>query len=174
MKFVWTMVFMAGCAMAVTSADLPSRPSPPTEFSEARDAMLQMCPDCDDPSYRPDRTYAGWGMAQTHGPYVTTNPDNDAVLRDRYGEDGLVGLYDHEMGHIISLHFAPELSDDARKKEWEMASDRWAGCLLNVEGRRPEGFAAFLFGEGRWGYESHPDASDRVPLVLAGWLSCGR
>lgn len=174
MKLVWVLVFLAGCAMVTTPADSRSVFKPPEEFLEARNAMLQVCPGCGDPEYSPDESYAGWGMVRTGGPVVTTNPRNDSLFRDRYGEDGLVGLYDHEMGHIISLHFAPELGDDARKKEWEMASDRWAGCLLNAEGRRPDGFAAFLFGEGRWGYESHPDASDRVPLVLAGWMSCGR
>ena len=92
-------------------------------------------------------------------------------VHDRYGDDGIVALVAHALGHAL---------DDGMgaawiKKSWtsELRADAWAGCILARLDPAPGTLQPSLSALAKYPSPSHPSWSLRLPALRTGYMQCG-
>lgn len=89
-----------------------------------------------------------------------------AELEARYGPSVSVGIFAHELGHVIALGQGRAVGSELE----ELRADRVAGCIL-ARAELPVGpFLAYLEDEDK----GPPALDDRTAAILAGVRTCER
>lgn len=101
---------------------------------------------------------------------VHIDPEHESLLRIMCGDTAVLGLYDHELGHVLSLALDASVDTPPLKREWELRSDAWAGCMLAAQRSDTGGLACFFADAVET--DTHPAGTERVTAVLAGFDAC--
>ncbi len=106
-----------------------------------------------------------WGVN-----YVDINPVAMAELGSRFGFGAMVGVFGHELGHVIDFTYNPE---PAHSHIRELRADAWAGCALAGAGISTQGLEQALeHSLAIYETETHPGWEVRVEAVRWGWAAC--
>lgn len=84
------------------------------------------------------------------------------VVIRRHGYDAAVGIFAHEVGHLVDRV--------AEQPGGELSADAWAGCALAVRRANPGGLVDLMSG---WDADAeHPAGDVRAQSVMNGYAVC--
>ncbi len=106
-----------------------------------------------------------WGVD-----FIDYDPDAIESLGREYGFAAQVGIFGHELGHIIDFHTRPGLYSS---HERELRADGWAGCAIAAAGLDAAPMILALeYSLAITESETHPGWERRTDAVRDGWLRC--
>jgi hypothetical protein len=92
-------------------------------------------------------------------------------VHDRFGDEGIVALVAHALGHAL---------DDAMGAAWidkswaaELRADAWAGCILAHLDPAPGTLQPSLSALSKYPSPSHPGWNQRRAAIRVGYTHCG-
>jgi hypothetical protein len=99
------------------------------------------------------------------------SPQFFATAYDSFGDDGIVAVIAHEVGHALDATMGAAWI----KKGWtsELRADAWAGCLLARLDPSPGNLQPILSALSKYPPPSHPSWNLRLPAIRAGYTNCG-
>ena len=102
---------------------------------------------------------------------IVYSPQFFSAVYDRFGDLGIIALIAHELGHALDA----TLGAAWVKNTWppEMRADAWAGCVLARIDPGPGGLDPALRALSNYPSPSHPNWSQRLPALRAGFTGCG-
>jgi len=94
-----------------------------------------------------------------------------AAAYDSSGDNGIVALIAHEVGHALDATMGAAWI----KQSWtaELRADAWAGCILARLDPGPGGLQPALAALAKYPSPSHPGWNLRLPALRAGYTQCG-
>jgi hypothetical protein len=102
---------------------------------------------------------------------IVYSPQFFATAYDRYGDLGILALIAHELGHALDATLGAKWVNE----KWtpELRGDAWAGCILAHVDPGVGGYTPSLEALASYPSSAHPDWSQRLPVVRAGFAGCG-
>jgi hypothetical protein len=103
------------------------------------------------------------------------SPQFFAAAFDSFGDDGIVAIMAHELGHALDATMGAAWI----KKSWspELRADAWAGCILARLDPGPANsqhtLQPSLSALSKYPSPSHPSWNLRLPALRAGYTQCG-
>ena len=104
------------------------------------------------------------------------SPQFFAAAYDSFGDDGIVAIMAHEIGHALDA----TLGAAWIRNSWtpELRADSWAGCVLaRIEQGKidpgPSGLEPGLAALAKYPSPAHPGWAMRLPVIRAGYTQCG-
>ena len=99
------------------------------------------------------------------------SPQFFAAAYDSFGDDGIVAIIAHEIGHALDA----TLGATWVKNSWtpELRADAWAGCVLARIDPGPSGLEPSLAALAKYPAPSHPSWAIRLPVIRIGYTQCG-
>jgi hypothetical protein len=99
------------------------------------------------------------------------SPQFFATAYDSFGDDGIVAVLAHEVGHALDATMGAAWI----KKNWtaELRADAWAGCLLARLDPSPRTLQPSLAALSKYPSPSHPSWNLRLPVLRTGYTQCG-
>ena len=99
------------------------------------------------------------------------SPQFFAAAYDSFGDDGIVAIIAHEIGHALDA----TLGAAWIKNSWspELRADAWAGCVLAKTGQGPSGLEPSLAALAKYPSPSHPGWAMRLRVIRIGYTQCG-
>ncbi len=99
------------------------------------------------------------------------SPKFFATAYDSFGDDGIVAVIAHEVGHALDATMGASWI----KKSWtpELRADAWAGCILARLDPASGSLQASLSALSKYPSPSHPGWSVRLPALRTGYMQCG-
>ena len=132
----------------------------------------KLCVKYDCPEYTFAQSYSTQNaMAWSDGnnTAIRYNPNFMNMVFHRFGVNSSVGIFAHELGHIIDFHSGESFT----RYELERRADEYAGCSIALFGN-PESsitpIASTLLTMPS--SSQYPSPSERVKAVLDGYESC--
>jgi hypothetical protein len=102
---------------------------------------------------------------------VVYSPQFLYAVDTAFGDEGVVALMAHELGHAL---------DDIGRTPWvnrawlpEVRADAWAGCILANTDLGEAGLDRALSALAKYPSPAHPDWKVRLPALRAGYTHCG-
>ncbi len=160
------VLFFTGCApiqhhtTVIVGDNLVER-----AYADASMAMQFFCKGrCEIPLMQSKHTPAAQVMLINGEPRIMMyNRDAMAGFIDEFGYAAVVGVFAHEIGHIVDLA-------DGDTPE-ELSADAWAGCALGLMGESPEAYALLLAVHAPI-TDVHPDPAIRRTAAIDGHNMC--
>ena len=99
------------------------------------------------------------------------SPQFFAAAYDGFGDDGIVAVIAHEVGHALDATMGAAFI----KKSWtpELRADAWAGCILARLNPGLDGLQPSLSALAKYPSPAHPGWNLRLPALRAGYTQCG-
>jgi len=115
-------------------------------------------------------THNAYASFDQSGFAVRYNPQFMNSVRGQFGDLATIGIFAHELGHIID--FASNPNPQIPQAQREATADQYAGCAFALAGE-PEsgltGLAATLQAMGASGFAT---PAQRITLLRQGYASC--
>jgi hypothetical protein len=151
------------------------RPSPDSMQLAGRvnSAMKAICADhCPEMALFRNPTAANMMLVAGSGDAkVVYSPQFLYAVDMAFGDEGVIGLMAHELGHAL---------DDVGRAAWvnrawspEVRADAWAGCILANTDLGEKGLDQALAALAKYPSPAHPDWKVRLPALRAGYTHCG-
>ena len=145
----------------------------PEQAQEVLGAYMRFCKkECRDITFaeRPTSTYGAVEFDGKTKALVYVDRDRMGAANLSCGTSFGPSLYAHELGHILSLDFGE--ADERTPHEWELAADRWAGCLIKIAGLDTHAWSCFFSDIAKEETKSHPSGEKRNKAFLDGAEAC--
>lgn len=99
------------------------------------------------------------------------SPQFFAAAYDGFGDNGIIAIVAHEMGHALDATLGAAFIKDS----WtpELRADAWAGCVLAKIGADSPGLQQSLGALSKYFSPAHPSWAQRLPVLRAGYTQCG-
>jgi hypothetical protein len=99
------------------------------------------------------------------------SPQFFAAAFDSFGDDGIVAIIAHELGHALDATMGAVWI----KKSWtpELRADAWAGCILARLDPSPGTLQPSLSALSKYPSPAHPGWNVRLPVIRVGYTQCG-
>jgi len=136
-------------------------------FGDALQSLSLVCPECKTPQLLPSEAVDP-ACVFFIGPrirVVYNRPELERIA-SRYGYPAIVGIFGHELGHLIDHH--------GGKRTDELSADMWAGCTLGIAGLPVSPLGAYLDDEGTKVDGTHPAPPKRKDAIADGAEACSQ
>jgi hypothetical protein len=102
---------------------------------------------------------------------IVYSPQFFSTAYERYADLGVLAVIAHELGHALDA----TLGAAWVKNNWtpELRADAWAGCVMAKMDTGANSLEPALSALSSYPSPAHPNWSQRLPVIRAGYAGCG-